>query len=183
MVSTFYQSKLEQFLQDNPKPTVKIESTIKKGHLSFLNPLDYLKATVLCNPEEFSEVYLLVQKAILKEQLHHYTCELVRVVDGDTIDVVTDLGMDIKVSQRLRLSGYDSPETWRPSTTEEAEAGKRATNCLKVLLGAQGSTLLIKTSKTGKYGRYLAQIWAMSDLEESVNSKMVAEGHTKKDTY
>ena len=43
--------------------------------------------------------------------MYEYNCEVKRVVDGDTVDVVIDLGFDIHYSSRVRLYGIDTPES------------------------------------------------------------------------
>ena len=55
-----------------------------------------------------------------------YQAELDRVVDGDTVDVVLDLGFDVKLhKQRVRLHGIDTPES-RTRDLEEKEKGLAA---------------------------------------------------------
>jgi len=103
-----------------------------------------------------------------------YRAVLVRVVDGDTIDVLVDLGFDVQTSQRLRLLGIDAPETRGKSKVE----GKASTRALKALLEEQ-PYLIIKSRKRGKYGRYLADIY-IPEYEISVNDWMVQQGHARK---
>lgn len=106
-----------------------------------------------------------------------YKALVVRVVDGDTIDVILDLGFNMSCKQRLRMLGYDAPETYRPKTLLERVRGEKATSYLNELIGDK--EVIVETSKSGKYGRYLANVYLPNDMEESVNDKMVAEGHVK----
>ena len=67
--------------------------------------------------------------------MHTYPCEIVRVVDGDTVDVNIDLGFDVKIKQRVRLYGINTPEV-RTKDLKEKEKGIEATEYLKkILLG------------------------------------------------
>jgi micrococcal nuclease len=79
-----------------------------------------------------------------------YNAIVERVIDGDTVDVHIDLGFDIWHSVRLRLSGLDAPEM-------ATDAGKTAKRFVKDAL--EGESVTITTSKTDKYGRYLAEIF------------------------
>jgi micrococcal nuclease len=82
-----------------------------------------------------------------------YRCEIVRVVDGDTIDVNVDLGWSISVrKQRIRLYGVDAPES-RTKDLEEKKYGKASKKFVKDFLNSDN--ILLKTREKGKYGRYL----------------------------
>jgi micrococcal nuclease len=48
--------------------------------------------------------------------MYEYNCEVKRVVDGDTVDVVIDLGFSIHYASRVRLYGIDTPESHEPET-------------------------------------------------------------------
>ncbi len=78
-----------------------------------------------------------------------YSAIVERVIDGDTIDVHIDLGFDIWHSVRLRLAGIDAPERF-------TEDGKIVTEYVRDIL--EGQTVIITTTKTDKYGRYLADV-------------------------
>ena len=56
--------------------------------------------------------------------------EVVKVVDGDTIDVIIDLGFDLYKKERVRIAGIDTPEK-RTRDLEEKELGIDATNWMK----------------------------------------------------
>jgi micrococcal nuclease len=96
--------------------------------------------------------------------MYEYEAEVMRVVDGDTIDVIFDMGMEImfgnvRKPKRLRLYGINTPETFGvKKDSEEYAAGKKATEWLKERI--EGKTVVIRTvqDKTGKYGRYLATV-------------------------
>lgn len=112
-----------------------------------------------------------------------FLATVISVVDGDTCDVNISLGFNIYTVQRLRIADYDAPETYRPRNQKEREHGKRATEFAKGLLSGQQVT--IKTFKTGKYGRYIAEIELAEPYNGLTNYRdiMVANGFEKKEEY
>jgi micrococcal nuclease len=107
----------------------------------------------------------------------YYVKEVTKVVDGDTIDVVIDLGFDISFTSRVRLAGIDTPES---RTTDKAEKalGLESKKHLETLLKSAKS-IVIKTEKINsseKYGRILG--WLFIDgASESVNASLIASGY------
>jgi micrococcal nuclease len=107
--------------------------------------------------------------------------EVARVVDGDTIDVVIDLGFDLYKKERVRIAGEDTPEK-RTRDLEEKKLGIDATNWLKDQLDSAISgedDLVIRTELDGgfgKYGRLLGWLY-IGDETVSINEKMIAEGY------
>ncbi len=93
-----------------------------------------------------------------------YVAELERVVDGDTIHVKLDLGFGIKHREILRLAKINAAEA-------ETKEGKRATVALKKIL-KDVSFLVVKTSQTDIYGRYIADVFFGKGSPE----KVAAEG-------
>lgn len=98
-----------------------------------------------------------------------FTGTVYNVVDGDTVDAELDLGFRIKIRQRLRLSGIDTPERGQPGFNEA-----------KVALAnlVLNKTLTFITYKPSKYGYFLAEI-EMEDSETTVNQYMINEGFAK----
>ena len=91
-------------------------------------------------------------------KLYNYKIhKLLKVVDGDTIDVVIDLGFDIHVTKRIRLYGIDAPES-RTRNKEEKVRGLAAKARLKELLDKK-QTMYIESFGEGKFGRLLAKIF------------------------
>ena len=85
--------------------------------------------------------------------------EVVKVVDGDTIDIVIDLGFDLSKKERVRLAGIDAPES-RTRNLEEKEMGLEAKQFLtRRLEDGVDSGLRVRTEKDGKYGRMLGWIY------------------------
>ena len=111
-----------------------------------------------------------------------YNAILARVIDGDTIDVVLDLGFSVKLhKQRVRLAGIDTPEK-RTRDLEEKALGIDATNWLKEKLEstiAGDDELSIRTELVGgvgKYGRLLGWLY-VGDSDVSLNEQMITEGY------
>ena len=91
--------------------------------------------------------------------MYEYSCKVGRVVDGDTIDVVLDLGFDIMFKSRVRLYGIDTPES-RTRDLDEKARGKMAGAFLKEAV-ENGSKVVIETKlkdSRGKYGRVLGNV-------------------------
>ena len=86
--------------------------------------------------------------------MHTYKAKINRVVDGDTVDFSVDLGFHVCINIRTRLLGIDTPERGH-------EDWRKATAMLTGLLNEQKDEdgyVVIKTKKTGKYGRWLVSI-------------------------
>tara|TARA_B100000925_G_scaffold282646_1_gene255692 strand:+ start:1264 stop:1659 length:396 start_codon:yes stop_codon:yes gene_type:complete len=99
---------------------------------------------------------------------------MVRVVDGDTVDVDIDLGFGIWLrNQRIRMYGIDTPES-RTSDPIEKVYGKAATAYLVNWTNAGGLTLKTHKDGKGKYGRILGELW-YGDV--NINIKMIEEHH------
>ena len=99
--------------------------------------------------------------------------KVTKVVDGDTIDVIMDMGFDIMYKSRVRLFGIDTPES-RTRNLDEKKRGLLAKKYLQEALKA-GSKLSIKTYKdneTGKFGRILGDVFIDG---KSVNAQMVKD--------
>jgi micrococcal nuclease len=103
--------------------------------------------------------------------------KVLRIVDGDTIDVDIDLGFDISYMQRVRLAGIDAPES---RTTDKAEKvlGLEVKDKLKKAIDA-ATNIVIKTEKpdsSEKYGRILG--WVFLDGNTvSINQTLIDEGY------
>ena len=108
--------------------------------------------------------------------------KIVKVLDGDTIDVLIDLGFDLFKKERVRIAGVDTPEK-RTRDLEEKALGIDATNWLKKKLedtiAGEGDELTIRTELvggTGKYGRLLGWLYINEDAV-SLNEQMIEEGY------
>lgn len=110
--------------------------------------------------------------------MYEYRAKLRRVVDGDTIDMVIDLGFRMTTEQRIRLKNVDTPETWRQKKdSEEYQAGMAAANYVKQRFESNDNEFTIRTSKlTGAYGRFIGEVF-FADSEESLNDELIRLGH------
>tara|TARA_R100001480_G_scaffold39191_2_gene52080 strand:- start:135 stop:554 length:420 start_codon:yes stop_codon:yes gene_type:complete len=91
--------------------------------------------------------------------MYEYNCTVEKVVDGDTIDVVLDLGFDILYKSRVRLFGIDTPES-RTRNKDEKVRGKMAGAFLKEAI-EDGEKVVIQTKlkdSRGKFGRVLGDV-------------------------
>ena len=98
--------------------------------------------------------------------------EVVKVVDGDTVDLNIDLGFNLTKKERVRLAGIDPPES-RTRDLKEKELGIEAKEFLERRL-SDGENLKVKTEKDGKYGRMLGWIYIS---ETNINKEMVQRGY------
>ena len=111
--------------------------------------------------------------------MYEYQAKYIKVVDGDTVDLDIDLGLDIHHQVRVRLYGINTPEL-HSSDSEVLKKAKEAKLFLFNILtlpNLRSKDLLIKTQKdkTEKYGRYLAEIFTDGD-PVSVNQKLIDAG-------
>ena len=107
--------------------------------------------------------------------------EIKKVLDGDTIDVIIDLGFDLAKTERVRIAGVDTPEK-RTRNLEEKALGIDATEWLKDKLEGAidgDDDLIIRTELVGgvgKYGRLLGWLY-IGDSDLSLNEQMITEGY------
>ena len=100
--------------------------------------------------------------------------KVTKVIDGDTIDVVIDLGFDIMYKSRVRLFGIDTPES-RTRDMVEKKYGLLSKKFLQENL--KKGKIVIKThknSETGKFGRILGEIFVNGI---NINMLMCSKGH------
>ena len=109
--------------------------------------------------------------------MYKYKTIVDRVVDGDTIDVIIDLGFKITTHQRIRLQGINTPETYNVKRdSEEYKKGLAAKEFVIQRIEANEHEAYIETDKdVGKYGRYIAKIW-LPDSDVSLNDELVQKG-------
>jgi micrococcal nuclease len=107
----------------------------------------------------------------------YYVRKVENVVDGDTIDVLIDLGFDILFQSRVRLAGIDTPES-RTRDLKEKALGIESKEYLKKAL-KDAKSVVIKTEKmnsTEKFGRILGWIYVNGDTV-SLNDMMINDGY------
>ena len=107
----------------------------------------------------------------------YYVRKVESVVDGDTIDVLIDLGFDILFQSRVRLAGIDTPES-RTKDLKEKALGLESKEYLKKAL-KDAKSVVIKTEKmdsSEKYGRILGWVYINGDTM-SLNDMMINDGY------
>ena len=110
-----------------------------------------------------------------------YRGKLERVVDGDTVDALIDVGFDIWVKKRIRYMGLDTWES-RTRNLEEKKLGLAAKARNKELLeevSSKSGYFRLKSHGVGKYGRVLGEIFILDKEGQTinVNQKLIHEGH------
>ena len=106
--------------------------------------------------------------------MYEYRCKVVKVIDGDTVDVDIDLGFGVWMhKERVRLFGIDTPES-RTRDLEEKKYGLAAKEFLIKWTGAGELRLKTQKDKTGKFGRILGELWT---FDTNINQKMIEEHH------
>jgi micrococcal nuclease len=110
----------------------------------------------------------------------YFVKDVVKVIDGDTIDVIIDLGFDIMFASRVRLAGIDTPESRTRDKFEKSlglESKKYLSDRLK-----DAKNIVIKTEKinsTEKFGRVLGWLY-INNEKVSLNVEMINNGYAWK---
>jgi len=104
-----------------------------------------------------------------------YNAEVKKVVDGDTFDIVIDLGFDTLKKGRVRLYGVNTPES-RTSNAEEKKMGLAAKEFTDQWLTKTNYKVKIETiiDKNEKYGRILARVW--NESGQCLNNDIITSG-------
>jgi len=110
-----------------------------------------------------------------------YRAKLDRVVDGDTIDAMIDVGFDIWVKKRIRYMGIDTWES-RTRDLDEKKLGLQAKERNKELLEVVSNKpgyFRLKSYGVGKYGRVLGELFIMDESGNTIciNNQLINEGH------
>ena len=105
--------------------------------------------------------------------MYEYNAKTLRVVDGDTVDAMIDLGFDTWKKVRIRMHGINAPES-RTRDLEEKKRGLAAKARLTELLEDADNKFILVSHGVGKFGRCLGDIRID---ENSVNLQLIKEGH------
>jgi len=114
--------------------------------------------------------------------MYNYNATCVRVVDGDTIDAMIDLGFGVHVKKRIRLSGINAPES-RTRNLVEKKLGLAAKERLKEMLEGAANCFELESKELGKYGRVLGRLHINklagkeTLTQVCINDCLVKEGH------
>ena len=101
--------------------------------------------------------YRLCENKDRRRKLYTYPTEILRVVDGDTVEALLDCGFGLTTVETLRLRGLDAPEL-------SQLAGQRARAFVVERL--TGASVVAVTTRTGKYGRYIADLFYLPGAAE-----------------
>jgi len=114
----------------------------------------------------------------MSEFRYQYWAHVVDVYDGDTITIDVDLGFTVKIRQKLRLLGVDTPEL----RGGEREEGILVRDCVREWILDKDVIVVTKRDKTGKYGRYLGTVYTGMEtfnIGASINKELLDLGLAK----
>lgn len=107
--------------------------------------------------------------------MYQYKCHIVKIIDGDTIDIDIDLGFGIWLrNERIRLSGVDTPES-RTSDLLEKVFGLAATEFVESILPIGSTQTVISTNYKSKFGRVLGDF--ILDNNELLSETIIKNYH------
>jgi len=111
--------------------------------------------------------------------MYTYTATVEKIVDGDSVWLKADVGFRVTFKDNFRLLRIDTPEL-RTKDVEEKARAYAAKDRLAELIPV-GSSVVIRTSKSGKYGRWLAEVYVDDSYGDlvNINDIMLEEGHAK----
>lgn len=112
---------------------------------------------------------------------YFYNFELERVLDGDTVDGTIDLGFRLFYKTRLRLKDVHAPETYRPKSEEEREAGNFCTAFLEGYL--EGAKLTLHSRKLDIYNRSVGDLYAGEKSVNDAMRKFITDNGFEKEKY
>jgi micrococcal nuclease len=117
----------------------------------------------------------------LTAALYYYRARVVAVHDGVTCTVDIDLGLMMwKHGETIRLARINAPEL----TGISAKKGAKSRDHLKALIEGKEIVLATIRDKREKYGRYLGEIWLISDgVYTNINDTLVTAGHAEYKSY
>tara|TARA_Y100000310_G_scaffold342092_1_gene443742 strand:+ start:2232 stop:2600 length:369 start_codon:yes stop_codon:yes gene_type:complete len=110
-----------------------------------------------------------------KPEPFSYNATIVKIIDGDTVDALVDVGFSIMTKKRIRFRGINTPES-RTRDKEEKVRGLAAKDRVVELLSENDNKFVLKSYGVGKYGRCLGELF-VEGHEESVNQVLINEGH------
>ena len=117
--------------------------------------------------------------------MYNYNAKLDRVVDGDTVDAVINLGFNVYIKKRIRLAGINAPES-RTRNKVEKKLGIAAKERLIDILDGAANCFELESQELGKYGRVLGRLHINklagkeTLTQVCVNDLLVKEGHAVK---
>lgn len=116
----------------------------------------------------------------MTKDLYTYQAKIVSVYDGDTVTAEIDLGFHVKVTEKIRLSGINTPEL----RGSERQEGLKARDELRKWILDKELFINTQKDKKGKYGRYLGTLYLEENGElVNINKRLVDEGFAEYKDY
>ena len=107
-----------------------------------------------------------------------YRAQLVRVIDGDTLQIVIDQGLNTHRAERIRLLGVNTPEVKGATRPAGLAAAGYVTSWLGAVPADDEWPLILQTAKGDAFGRWLARVWRVTD-GRCLNDDLLAVGHAR----
>lgn len=107
--------------------------------------------------------------------LYYYHATVTRVIDGDTAEVVLDLGCHVFHSIRLRFSNIDAPET-RTRNDLEKQAGLLVADYVRDLIEGKGVYVSSHKPNEKSFDRYVGMIYLAENEKDSLNEHLLYQG-------
>lgn len=108
------------------------------------------------------------------KQDYIYNGKIINIVDGDTLDIMIDLGFNVYVKERFRLARINTPELTSKLEDEKFAAQKAK----EWLLNFSNKDVIFKSIKKDKYGRYIAELFVTKN-SVSINKQLLDLGLAK----
>jgi len=108
--------------------------------------------------------------------MYEYKAKVISAYDGDTITCIVQLGMNVSVTEKLRLAFINCPEIRGP----EREQGLKSRDRIRELILDKEVVIKTYKDKKGKYGRYIAEVYLHG---VNINNLLVEEGLAEHKLY
>jgi len=110
-----------------------------------------------------------------------FNCRILRVVDGDTVRVLTDLGFRAYQEMSIRLAGVDTPEIFR-GDEEERAAGMVAKQLVEDWFKQHGEHYVMTTDKDrSSFNRYIALSFLHEETGDDLIQMLIDQGYGVKE--
>ena len=114
---------------------------------------------------------------MVKNNPYFYDGKIARVIDGDSFEIIFDLGFYVRVKTKCRLYGIDTPEIRGAYSAKGKEVKAHVTELI------QDKTLEMDVLKTGKYGRWLVDIYLDKRKKKTLTQYLLDKKMGKRITY
>ena len=136
---------------------------------------------MICQTESHFVKYVIKINTKRANKMYEYSATVIRVLDGDSLLLQIDLGLDISHKIKVRLARINAPETHGVlKESEEYKKGIASTRFVEDFVKLTNNNVRIVTVKdrTEKYGRYLAEIYASEGpfKDKNLNEEMLTFG-------